>query len=116
MVITRDWLDQLTTHAYTAAPDIVLCGNKVLSTSCQNMDCNYGTTTFLICKICPMSILTRLTWRVCERCLQIEVAPWRLSWVSPTLRRPLQLDKVITMPLTFTLTMILLVLTILFLI
>ena len=28
--LTRDWLDQLTTHAYTAAPDIVLCGNKVL--------------------------------------------------------------------------------------
>ena len=33
LTITRDWLDQLTTHAYTAAPDIVLCGNKVLSTS-----------------------------------------------------------------------------------
>ena len=28
--VTRDWLDQLTTHAYTSAPDIVLCGNKVL--------------------------------------------------------------------------------------
>jgi len=29
LLATRDWLDQLTTHAYTAAPDIVLCGNKV---------------------------------------------------------------------------------------
>ena len=31
-LLSRDWLDQLTTHAYTAAPDIVLCGNKVLLT------------------------------------------------------------------------------------
>ena len=29
LVATRDWLEQLATHAYTAAPDIVLCGNKV---------------------------------------------------------------------------------------
>ena len=41
-----------------------------------------------------MSILTRLTWRVCEQCLQIEAELWQLSWVSPTLRRPQQLDKV----------------------
>lgn len=31
LVSTRDWLDQLTTHAYTSTPDIVLCGNKVRS-------------------------------------------------------------------------------------
>merc|ERR1712183_84360 len=37
---------------------------------------------------------TRLTWRVCEQCLPIEAEPWQLSWVSPTLRRPQQLDKV----------------------
>ena len=30
LLLPRDWLDQLTTHAYTSAPDIVLCGNKVL--------------------------------------------------------------------------------------
>jgi len=30
LMSTRDWLDQLTTHAYTSSPDIVLCGNKVL--------------------------------------------------------------------------------------
>jgi len=29
LMSTRDWLDQLTTHAYTSSPDIVLCGNKV---------------------------------------------------------------------------------------
>ena len=41
-----------------------------------------------------ISMLTRLTWRVCEQCLRIEDEQWRLSWVSPTLRRPQQLDKV----------------------
>ena len=29
LMSTRDWLDQLTTHAYSETPDIVLCGNKV---------------------------------------------------------------------------------------
>ena len=29
LLCTRDWLDQLATHAYTTTPDIVLCGNKV---------------------------------------------------------------------------------------
>jgi len=29
LMCTRDWIDQLTTHAYTSTPDIVLCGNKV---------------------------------------------------------------------------------------
>ena len=38
LLLPRDWLDQLTTHAYTAAPDIVLCGNKVLFPSYQNIE------------------------------------------------------------------------------
>jgi len=29
LVSCRDWLEQLTTHAYTDSPDIVLCGTKV---------------------------------------------------------------------------------------
>ena len=41
-----------------------------------------------------MSILTRLTWRVCEQCLPIEAEPWQQNWVSPTSRHPQQLDKV----------------------
>ena len=35
LMSTRDWLDQLTTHAYSETPDIVLCGNKV---SIREMD------------------------------------------------------------------------------
>merc|ERR1711976_779496 len=34
---TRDWLDQLTTHAYTSTPDIVLCGNKVDLEDCRSV-------------------------------------------------------------------------------
>ena len=33
----RDWLDQLTTHAYTSTPDIVLCGNKVDLENCRSV-------------------------------------------------------------------------------
>ena len=48
----RDWLDQLTTHAYTAAPDIVLCGNKVIF--------NQNKVTFIQNKVfpqtCPMPL------------------------------------------------------------
>ena len=29
LVWCRDWLEQLTTYAYTDSPDIVLCGTKV---------------------------------------------------------------------------------------
>ena len=28
LVSCRDWLEQLTTHAYTDSPDIVLCGTR----------------------------------------------------------------------------------------
>lgn len=37
LVSTRDWLDQLTTHAYTSTPDIVLCGNKVDLEDCRSV-------------------------------------------------------------------------------
>lgn len=37
LLCTRDWLDQLTTHAYTSAPDIVLCGNKVDLENCRSV-------------------------------------------------------------------------------
>jgi len=29
LIATRHWVDQLTIHAYTSSPDIVLCGNKI---------------------------------------------------------------------------------------
>jgi len=29
LLSTRDWIDQLSIHAYTEKPDIVLCGNKI---------------------------------------------------------------------------------------
>ena len=80
-LISRDWLDQLTTHAYTAAPDIVLCGNKVLLTRHQIVSQK-------------SSFSTRWTWRDYEQCLRIEDDPWRLSWVFPTLRRRQQQAKV----------------------
>ena len=80
-LLSRDWLDQLTTHAYTAAPDIVLCGNKVLLTRHQIVSQK-------------SSFSTRWTWRDYEQCLRIEDDPWRLRWVFPTLRRRQQQAKV----------------------
>ena len=65
----------------------------------QNMDYGYGTITSLIRKQCPF--YSRLTWRVCGQCLLIEGEPWRLNWVSPTLRHLLQLDKVSSMSMTY---------------
>ena len=85
-LLSRDWLDQLTTHAYTAAPDIVLCGNKVLLTR-HHYQWNE-------CFVKKSSFSTRWTWRDYEQCLRIEDDPWRLSWVFPTLRRLQQRAKV----------------------
>ena len=86
-LLSRDWLDQLTTHAYTAAPDIVLCGNKVLLTRHHYYEWNE-------CFVKKSSFSTRWTWRDYEQCLRIEDDPWRLSWVFPTLRRQQQQAKV----------------------
>ena len=50
----RDWLDQLTTHAYTAAPDIVLCGNKVIF--------NQNKVTFIQNKVFPQTCSLPLSY------------------------------------------------------
>jgi len=44
LVATRDWLEQLATHAYTAAPDIVLCGNKVDLEGLRSVSSERGRT------------------------------------------------------------------------
>ena len=54
LLCTRDWLDQLATHAYTATPDIVLCGNKVTDPPTQSSIHVYA---FAICNVssCPIT-------------------------------------------------------------
>ena len=57
----RDWLDQLTTHAYTAAPDIVLCGNKVIL--------NQNNATFNQNKVFPQTCPMPLSYLGCSNIL-----------------------------------------------
>ena len=46
LLCTRDWLDQLATHAYTTTPDIVLCGNKVTDPPTQSSIHVYAVVMF----------------------------------------------------------------------
>ena len=88
------WLRCLTNVCY-----VNIKKNSDIWTNSDNLSRLGPLITSLIRKQCPF--YSRLTWRVCGQCLLIEGEPWRLNWVSPTLRHLLQLDKVSSMSMPY---------------